>query len=254
MRAVGEIYAANPERGQRLAWGLARAMAEDLRELGISVDCAPVLDVPVPGAHDVIGDRAFAARTADIAALGAAQIDGFLDGGVLPVIKHIPGHGRAHTDSHYELPKVDTAAGILEATDFVPFRLLNHAPFAMTAHVVYSAFDESHCATLSPRMIGGVIRGSIGYDGCLMSDDLSMKALSGDFATRTRAALAAGCDLVLHCNGVMAEMEPIAASSPQLSGDALRRANAALAMLKPPKPLDRAALEDELAHAFGAAA
>jgi beta-N-acetylhexosaminidase len=173
---------------------------------------------------------------------------------VLPVIKHIPGHGRAQSDSHHDLPVVDTDAGTLEATDFATFRLLNHAPLAMTAHVVYTAIDPHAPATLSARVIAQVMRGSIGYDGCLMSDDLSMKALSGSFEGRTSQALRAGCDLVLHCNGKMDEMKPIAAASPRLSGDALRRANAALAQLRPPKPIDLAALEEELAHAFGAVA
>jgi beta-N-acetylhexosaminidase len=254
MREIGAIYAKNPERGLRLAWVVARAIAVELHALGVNVDCAPVLDVPVPGAHDVIGDRAFSNRTAEIAALGQAQIEGFLDGGVLPVIKHIPGHGRAQSDSHLELPVVGTDAGTLEATDFAPFRSLNHAPLAMTAHVVYSAFDSAAPATLSARVIAEVVRGAIGFDGCLMSDDLSMKALSGGFEVRTRAALAAGCDLVLHCNGKMDEMQAIAAAAPRLSGDALRRANAALAQLRPPKPCDVAALENELAQAFGAVA
>ena len=254
MRAVGEIFERDRARGLRLAWGLARAMAAELHDLGISVDCAPVLDVPVTGAHDVIGDRAFGETVNQIAALGGAQIEGFLDGGVLPVIKHIPGHGRARSDSHLELPVVGTDAATLEATDFAPFRLVSQAPFAMTAHVVYAAFDAKRPATLSPRVIGEIIRGSIGFDGCLMSDDLSMKALSGSFAERTLASLSAGCDLALHCNGSMAEMQDIAAAAPRLSGDALRRANAALSMLKPPKPLDLVALEDELASAFGAVA
>jgi beta-N-acetylhexosaminidase len=252
MREVGAIYDRDPERGLYFAWALARAMAAELTALGINVDCAPVLDVPVPGAHDVIGDRAFSARVPAIAALGQAQIDGFLAGGVLPVIKHIPGHGRARSDSHHDLPVVETDAGTLEATDFATFRLLNHAPLAMTAHVVYTEIDSGAPATLSARTISKVVRGSIGYDGCLMSDDLSMKALSGGFAERTRAALEAGCDLVLHCNGHMNEMEPIVGATPRLSGDALRRANAALAAVKPPKPVDLAALEGELAHAFGA--
>lgn len=252
MREVGAIYVRDPERGVRLAWGLARAMAAELTALGITVDCAPVLDVPVPDAHDVIGDRAFSTRAAAIAALGQAQIDGFLDGGVLPVVKHIPGHGRARSDSHHDLPVVDTDAGTLEATDFAPFRLLNHAPLAMTAHVVYTAYDSAAPATLSARTIAEVVRGSIGYDGCLMSDDVSMKALSGSFADRTHAALAAGCDVVLHCNGQMDEMKQIAGAAPRLSGDALRRANTALGALKPPKPVDLSALEDALAQAFGA--
>jgi beta-N-acetylhexosaminidase len=254
MRAAGEIYARDETRGLRLAYGLARAMAAELHALGITVDCAPVLDRPVPGAHDAIGDRAFGSSAGQIAALAGAQIEGFLDGGVLPVIKHMPGHGRARSDSHFELPVVGTDAATLEATDFAPYRLVPHAPFAMTAHVVYAAYDAARPATLSPRIIGEVVRGSIGYDGCLMTDDVSMKALSGGFAERTEQALAAGCDLALHCNGSMTEMREVASAAPRLSGDALRRTNAALSMLKPPKPIDLARLEDELANAFGAVA
>ncbi|HAJ47365.1 MAG TPA: beta-hexosaminidase, partial [Alphaproteobacteria bacterium] len=166
-RRFAELYAEDPERAVRLTYLNARAMAQDLLDAGVTVDCAPVLDVPVEGAHDVIGDRAFGTRVPQIVALGRAQMRGLLDGGVLPVIKHIPGHGRARSDSHLELPVVDTSAAELSATDFAPFRHFADAPFAMTAHVVYTALDASAPATTSARVIGEIIRGLIGYDGCL---------------------------------------------------------------------------------------
>jgi beta-N-acetylhexosaminidase len=230
----------------------ARLMAHDLWQLGINVDCVPVLDVPVPGAHDVIGDRAYAANPADIAVMGRAAAEGMIAGGVLPVIKHIPGHGRAGADSHLALPVVDTSHAELSRTDFMPFRHLADMPLAMTAHVVYSAIDPRRPATTSRKMIRQVIRTEIGYDGLVMSDDLSMKALAGDFGARTRAALRAGCDVVLHCNGDMAEMKPIAAQTPALKGAAKRRALAALKRISHlPEPFDpvegRARLDAALA-------
>lgn len=253
-RHLGDLYEKDSQLALRLSWANARAIASELRDVGVTVDCAPVLDLPVSGAHDIIGDRAFARKVRTIAEIGQAMIDGFLDGGVLPVIKHIPGHGRARADSHLELPIVETSAAELEATDFAPFRLLNHAPMAMTAHVVYTAYDGSAPATASRRVIGDVIRKSIGYDGCLMSDDLSMKALTGSFADRAAAALAAGCDVILHCNGDQSEMTQIACATGQLDSDALRRTSAALAALQAPKPVDLVGLEAELERYFGAIA
>ncbi|MGZ3306180.1 MAG: beta-N-acetylhexosaminidase, partial [Asticcacaulis sp.] len=188
----------------------ARLMANDLHQLGINVDCAPVLDVPQPGAHDIIGDRAFAPDPATIIALGRAQIEGLMDGGVLPVMKHIPGHGRAGADSHLALPRVSAKAAELSANDFVTFRSLSQCPIAMTAHVVYESIDPQRPATTSPKVIRDVIRGEIGFDGLLMSDDPSMKALDGPLSVRARAAQFAGCDLVLHCNGDMDEMREVA--------------------------------------------
>jgi beta-N-acetylhexosaminidase len=171
-----------------------------------------------------------------VASLGQAVIDGMLDGGVLPVIKHIPGHGRAKADSHLELPTVDTARAELERTDFTPFRALAHAPLAMTAHVVYTGIDADNPATTSKRVVDEVIRGFIGFDGALMTDDLCMKALKGSFTERVRAALAAGCDLILHCQRDMAEMREVAAACPFLTGKALERTARALGALKPAKP------------------
>ena len=206
----------------------ARLMAHDLSELGINADCLPVLDVPQPGAHDIIGDRAYAQTPDEIAILGRAAAEGLIAGGVLPVIKHIPGHGRAGADSHMALPRVDASIDVLSAIDFAPFRVLSDMPMAMTAHVVYTAIDRLRPATTSRKLIGRTIRGAIGFDGLLMSDDLSMKALSGDFAERARAALAAGCDMVLHCNGDMDEMRAVVAGTRDLAGRAKARAAAAL--------------------------
>lgn len=232
----GAINRQDPRMARDLAYDNARVMAAELRDLGINVDCTPCIDVPVEGSHDIIGDRAFASDPWVVAALGQSVIDGMLDGGVLPVIKHMPGHGRARSDSHLELPVVDAPREALERSDFAPFRALAHAPLGMTAHVVYTDIDAGAPATISKRVIDEVVRGFIGFDGALMSDDLSMRALGGTFGDRARAAIAAGCDLVLHCNGNMDEMREIARETPFLSGKALARTGRALAMLKPGKP------------------
>lgn len=195
----------------------ARLIAQELQALGITVNCAPVLDVPVAGAHDIIGDRAYGDDPKRIAALGRAVAEGFLAGGVLPIIKHIPGHGRAMADSHLALPVVDASLADLTQSDFAAFRLLSDMPWAMTAHVVYTAIDPTLPATLSPKVITDIIRGQIGFDGVLISDDLSMKALGGAYQDRARAALAAGCDVVLHCNGDMAEMQAVAEGTAQIT-------------------------------------
>lgn len=218
-----------------------RLIGRELAALGIDVDCAPVLDVPVPGAHDVIGDRAYGAEPVQVAALGRAVMDGLLDEGVLPIVKHIPGHGRAMVDSHLALPVVEASLAELERQDFPPFRSLNDAPWAMTAHVVYKAIDPHAPATTSAKVIAEIIRGWIGFDGVLVSDDLSMKALGGTFEERTLGALDAGCDLILHCNGEMAEMEAIARSLRPLADRAAERIARASAMKRIPGPLDVAA-------------
>lgn len=243
---AGRIYGAlrtnDPMMAQSFARLGARLMAHDLAALGVNVDAVPVLDVPQPGAHEVIGDRAYG-RTPDvIATLGRAAAEGLLAGGVLPIIKHIPGHGRAMADSHLHLPVVETDLQTLSQIDFEPFRGLSDMPMAMTAHVIYSAIDARRPATTSRRVMSEVIRQDIGFDGLVMSDDLSMKALSGDFAARTRSSLAAGCDVVLHCNGDMAEMRAIASAVRPLKGRALARANAALKRIpKRVEPLELAA-------------
>lgn len=231
----------------------ARLLADDLAELGIDVDCAPVLDLPVAGAHDVIGDRAFGSTVDSIVALAGAAIEGFLDGGVIPVIKHIPGHGRARADSHAALPVVDASRAELDATDFAPFRALAAAPWAMTAHVLYAAIDPGAPATLSARVIDEIVRGAIGFDGVLISDDLSMGALTGSFADRTSGALAAGCDVVLHCNGKMDEMQAIAAAARPLHERALERLGRAAARKRKPAPVDRAGLARQIERLLAAA-
>ncbi len=206
----------------------ARLIASELLPLGINVDCLPVADLRFPGAHDVIGDRSYGSEPETVAGLARAAADGLIAGGVLPVVKHIPGHGRALADSHLELPRVAASRAELEATDFEPFRLLSDLPLAMTAHVIYEAIDGDRPATISPSVIAEVIRGHIGFDGCLMTDDVSMKALSGNIGDNTRAAFAAGCDLALHCNGNMEEMRAVAANTPLLDGKAAQRAKKAL--------------------------
>ena len=206
-------------------------MADDLAAVGVTVDCAPVLDVPVAGAHDVVGDRAYGTDAATVAAFGRAVAEGLMAGGVLPVMKHVPGHGRAGADSHRALPVVAAPRAALEAQDFAPFRALADLPMAMTAHVVYEALDPESPATTSGHVIATVVRGAIGFANLLMSDDLSMEALSGTLRERAAAALAAGCDVALHCNGAMAEMRGVAEAAPRLEGAARARAEAALARL-----------------------
>lgn len=208
----GELYAGDPAAAMMASRLNGRLLAADLAPLGIDVDCAPVLDLPVPGAHGVIGDRAFADTVQAVVALGRAQADGLLAGGVIPVMKHLPGHGRARADSHLELPMVETSRAELERTDFAPFRALADLPWAMTAHVLYRALSSNQPATTSARVVGDVIRGHIGFDGVLISDDLSMKALGGGYAERARQSLDAGCDAVLHCNGELEQMREIASA------------------------------------------
>jgi beta-N-acetylhexosaminidase len=250
----GALHAQNPDAARQATYLNARLIAHDLASLGINVDCLPVLDVPVPGAHDIIGDRAFATDPATIIALGRAQIEGLMDGGVLPVMKHIPGHGRAGADSHLALPRVSASAQELSASDFVTFRSLDQCPIAMTAHVVYESIDPQRPATTSPKVIRDVIRGEIGFDGLLMSDDLSMKALDGPLSVRARQALFAGCDLALHCNGDMEEMREVASEIKELEGLALRRSEQALARLSVPGAFDPAAAQAHLAGLLGGAA
>ena len=245
--AYGRIYDRDPAAGLAAARLGARLIASDLMALGINVDCLPLADVPVSGADRVIGDRAYGETPAKVAAIAAAIAEGLAMGGVLPVLKHIPGHGRANADSHEKLPVVHADRATLDATDFAAFRPLKKLPLGMTAHVVFTAFDTVLPATTSPVMIREVIRGSIGFDGLLMGDDVSMEALKGTIAERARASLAAGCDLVLHCNGKMDEMRQVAAEAPELAGDAARRSAAALAARKPPEPIDLEAARREFA-------
>jgi beta-N-acetylhexosaminidase len=234
----GELYDREPAVGLAAARLGARLIACDLRALGIDVDCLPLADVPVSGGDPVIGDRAYGTEPKKVAAIAGAVAEGLLAGGVLPVLKHLPGHGRATADSHHRLPVVDTDRATLERTDFAAFRPLAHLPLGMTAHVVFSAIDPIAPATTSVTMVREVIRGFIGFQGVLMSDDVSMGALSGSIADRSTGALAAGCDLVLHCNGDLAEMAAVAGSVPMLSGEAAKRADAALVQRRAPDDID----------------
>lgn len=244
----------DPLMGAALARLGARLMAHDLREVGVDVDCLPVLDAPVAGADAVIGDRAYALDPDAVARLGRAAAEGLLAGGVLPVIKHMPGHGRAMADSHLALPRVTAPRAELSEHDFRPFRHLADMPLAMTAHVVFEAIDPDQPATTSRRVFRDVIRGEIGYQGLVMTDDLSMKALSGHYGDRAAAAYAAGCDMILHCNGVMEEMQEVAAAARPLSGRARMRANAALARIRhEPEPLDRQAMGAHIDRILAAA-
>lgn len=242
----GSLYDRDPALGLKAARLSSRLIAADLADLGITVDCLPLADVPVAGADAVIGNRAYGTEPGKVAAIARAVTDGLEQGGVLPVLKHIPGHGRATADSHFRLPTVDTSRQELERTDFAAFIPLADLPMAMTAHVVFSALDPAQPATTSATIIEQVIRGAIGFQGLLMSDDVSMNALAGTIAERTRAIVAAGCDMVLHCNGKLDEMREVAGQTPDLSGKALERANKALASRKPPVAFDRKAARAEL--------
>ncbi|MGH6878691.1 MAG: beta-N-acetylhexosaminidase [Rhizomicrobium sp.] len=250
----GALYGVSAETAREAAYLNARLMAYDLAELGISVDCAPVLDVPVEGADAVIGERAFANDPGVVIDLGRAVIQGMLDGGVLPVAKHTPGHGRATADSHTALPHVTTPAEELSATDFVTFRSLNYCPMAMTAHIVFDSIDPQRPATTSPKVVRDVIRGEIGFEGVLVSDDLSMSALKGPLSVRARAALFAGCDIVLHCNGQLNQMREVAEEAKPLHDQWLKRCEAALSHLAPPEPLDRGAAEARVDQLLGGGA
>ena len=247
------LYDIDPEAGLTAARLSARLIADDLAVLGITVDCLPLADVPIAGADAVIGDRAYGTSPDKVAAIARAVTDGLAQGGVLPVLKHIPGHGRATADSHHRLPTVGTAREELDRTDFAAFRPLADLPMAMTAHVVFSALDAAQPATTSATIIDRVIRESIGFQGLLMSDDVSMNALAGSIAERTRAIVAAGCDVVLHCNGKLDEMRQVVAETPELQGRALARAEAALAARHAPQPFDRAAARAELDALIGRA-
>jgi beta-N-acetylhexosaminidase len=221
-------------------------IAADLNDVGVSVDCLPLADVPIAGANAVIGNRAYGTEPGKVAAIARAVAEGLEEGGILPVLKHIPGHGRATADTHFRLPVVETSREELEQTDFAAFRPLVDLPMAMTAHVVFSALDPAQPATTSATIIRQVIRGVIGFQGLLMSDDVSMNALAGSISERSRAILASGCDMVLHCNGKLDEMRDVARETPELSGKALERAARVLSSRKAPQPFDRVKARAEL--------
>jgi beta-N-acetylhexosaminidase len=243
--AIGEIFRRDQEQGLRAAWLMSRLHAFDLMRFGITVDCLPVLDVPVEGSHDVIGNRAYGYDPQAVAAIGKAAAEGLKAGGMLPIMKHMPGHGRAFADSHHNLPVVDVSLDALKASDFVPFVAMKDEAMAMSAHVVYPAIDPSNPATTSEKVVREIIRDYIGFDGLLMSDDVSMNALAGDIETRARGIIGAGLDMVLHCHGIMEEMLAVARVAPVLTGDRLRRANAARAAFTSPDTSDEMALREE---------
>ena len=246
LKATGDPLAA-----RELAWLGARLMANDLKAVGVNVDCAPVLDTPVPGSHEIIGDRAWARDPATVSVLGRAAAEGLLAGGVLPVIKHMPGHGRAFADSHHQLPVVHAGLEALDEWDFAPFRALSDMPLAMTAHVVFDAVDPKHPATTSRKALK-LMREELGFGGLIMTDDLSMKALTGSLGERAEAALEAGCDVLLHGNGELKEMRQVAEGVGRLKGKAAKRAEAALArMVREVEPLDVFAARDRFDALMG---
>ncbi len=236
----GERYDADPAASLTAMRLNSRLIAADLNELGINVDCLPVLDVPVEGGHDVIGDRAYSTNPDVVTALARAACDGLLEGGVLPVIKHIPGHGRAMADSHKELPRVDATLEELRETDFAPFKALADIPLGMTGHMLFTALDEHESVTTSRRIVAGIIRGEIGFDGLLMSDDLNMEALAGTLGERAARAQAAGCDVALHCNGDFEQMKQVAGALAPPSEKTLQRFERALECLQAPQEIDLA--------------
>jgi len=230
--AFANLAAKDIEKAEEAARLAVRLIADELIDVGVNVDCLPILDVRQPDVHDVIGDRAYGNDPATVTRIGAAVAEGLMAGGVLPIIKHIPGHGRAKVDSHLELPIADVDFETLRAVDFAPFKALAHLPMAMTAHLLYPAIDPLKPATTSEKLISEVIRGQIGFDGLLMTDDLSMEALGGSIEDRTRESLQAGCDMILHCNGKMEEMEAVVGATIPLGARALERAKAATAYLE----------------------
>ena len=233
-KLFGDLFLTDPKRAREAAYLGAGLIAHELLALGINVDCLPCLDVSFPETVDAIGDRSLSSDPAIVGDLGRKVADGLMAGGVLPVIKHLPGHGRSLIDSHLDLPRIPAALDDLEIVDFSPFKVLADLPLAMTAHLLYEAIDPQTPATQSSKVIDEIIRGIIGFDGCLMSDDISMKALGGDMLDRARKTFAAGCDIVLHCNGEIAEMKAVAAASPVLSGKSLERCTAALSCVSAP--------------------
>lgn len=224
---------------------MSRLHAFDLKRLGFTMDCLPVLDIPVEGASNVIGSRAYGYDPVTVTEMGRAAAQGLMAGGMLSCMKHMPGHGRGMADSHHELPVVTASLEELDARDFVPFRAMRNEPCAMSAHIVFSAVDPDAPATTSKKVIREVIRGLIGFDGLLISDDSSMNALKGTLGERAAAIFAGGCDIVLHCNGVMEEMMHVVANVGPLAGRSFERAAAALSSIAEPDGLDEGDLRAE---------
>ncbi|MDA1309553.1 MAG: beta-N-acetylhexosaminidase [Proteobacteria bacterium] len=248
--AFGEIFLRDPAAALELARMNARLIAEDLYEVGIDVNCAPLLDLREANGHAVIGDRAFAPEPETVVLLAEAWIKGLRAGGVVPVIKHLPGHGRTRVDSHHALPVVDADLADMDVRDFSPFRSLRDSLAGMTGHLLFSAIDPDHPATLSRKVVAEVIRQRIGFDGLLLTDDLSMSALCGSIGERAEQAIAAGCDIALHCNGVLEEMREVAAKVPALSGEGLRRAEAVLAEARAIRSTRQAVNRDQALDSF----
>lgn len=246
LRRIGELAERDSEAAREAAWLHARLTAADLQPLGITVNCSPVLDLGLEGQTDAIGDRAFSGDPDVVALLGRATVEGHLAGGVLPVIKHLPGHGRATVDSHAGLPCVEAGLTELDEADWRPFKANADAPIGMTAHILFRTLDASACATQSARIIREIIRGEIGFSGLLLSDDLSMEALGGSLGQRAAAARAAGCDLALHCNGRLDEMAAVLDASGPLEGEGLARFERALSARRQPEPFDAARAEQQL--------
>ena len=245
-RVFPEIASKDRESGRRAAYLNARLIGRELTSVGINVDCLPVLDIPVVGAHEIIGDRALGRDAEMIAELGRALSEGIMAEGVLPIIKHIPGHGRAKSDSHKELPIVNIPRDELERTDFVPFELMADMPWAMTAHVLYTAIDAERMATISPVIIEEVIREKVGFEGLLLSDDIGMEALSGTKGERARTILTAGCDLVLECSGKIEDMTEVASTVPKMTEKAMKRATVAEKLRQDQRVNDGLTTEDAL--------
>ena len=244
---LGALFAADKAAGLRAAWLMSRLHAFDLMKLGINVNCLPVLDVLVEGATPAIGNRSYGGDPAVVTALGTAASEGLKAGGMLPVMKHVPGHGRATADSHHDLPVVTASRAELEAQDFAPFRAMKDEVMAMSAHIVFTAIDAERPATTSRTVIEEVIRGSIGFDGLLLSDDSSMNALKGTLGERAADIVAGGCDIVLHCNGLMDEMKQVVREVPELSGKSLERAKAVQAAFQPADGASEEAIHAEFA-------
>jgi len=242
---LGELYGQDREKGLRASWLMSRLHAFDLMKFGINVDCLPVLDVPVEGASNVIGDRAYGFDPKIVSEMGKAAAEGLKAGGMLPIMKHMPGHGRGMADSHHELPVVTASRAELEAHDFVPFVAMNDELMAMSAHIVFTAIDPNDPATISRKVIDEIIRGHIGFDGLLVSDDTSMNALKGTIGERAARIVGGGCDIVLHCNGVMDEMKAVVKEAIPLAGDALRRTKAVEAAFGAGDGADEAAIRAE---------
>lgn len=244
---IATLYERDNAAGRRAAEITTRLIAADLLSTGFSVNCSPCLDLGLPQTSAVIGDRSFGGDPDQVVALSQVVADTYMACGIMPVIKHIPGHGRGTVDSHLELPVVSASHQDLAASDFGPFKQMRHIPWGMTAHIVYEALDPEYPATQSKRMVEEIIRGEIGFDGLLLTDDLNMQALKGSLADRAQRAISAGVDIVLHCSGKLPEMKEVVGACPALTLDAVRRIEAGASQIKDPVSFDVAGLKNELA-------